>query len=107
VESVSGVSDRPDAEAWARGYDRDRLGVAVGLQGLPMGRIEAAQAFFRKIITCGDYIRAFNESNNRNEWAEAVLEYARQIPRRATSSRTRCAAITTLAWAQSRPSGTA
>jgi hypothetical protein len=54
--------------------------VLVGLQGLPMGVIEAAQAYFRGDITKGDYIRAFNESNNRNEWAEAVLKYARQIP---------------------------
>jgi hypothetical protein len=68
------------AEAAANGYDHDRLGVLVGLQGLPMGVIEAAQAHFRGVITHGDYIRAFNESNNRNEWAAAVLEYAKQIP---------------------------
>jgi hypothetical protein len=70
----------PVKEAGGSGLDRDRLGVLVGLQGLPMGVIEAAHAFYRKIITYGDYIRAFNESNNRNEWAQAVLEYARQIP---------------------------
>jgi hypothetical protein len=52
----------------------------VGLQGLPMGPHEAAQALFRGIITHGDYIAAFNESNNRNEWAEAVLEQSKQIP---------------------------
>lgn len=68
------------AEAMGHGYDRDRLGVLVGLQGLPMGVIEAAHAYWRGILTKGDYIRAFNESNNRNEWAEAVLEYSRQIP---------------------------
>jgi hypothetical protein len=67
-------------QAAGSGYDRDKLGVLVGLQGLPMGPHEAAQAFFRKIITRGDYIRAFNESNNRNEWAAAVLEQSRQIP---------------------------
>lgn len=67
-------------EASAVGFDRDHLGVAVGLQGLPMGTHEAAQAYYRDIITHGDYIRAFNESNSRNEWAEAVLEYTRQIP---------------------------
>ena len=67
-------------EAAAGGYDRDHLGVLVGLQGLPMGTHEAAQAFFRGIITHGDYIRAFNESNSRNEWAQAVLDYSRQIP---------------------------
>jgi hypothetical protein len=68
------------AEAAGSGFDEERLRVLVGLQGLPMGVIEAAQAYFRGVITHGDYIRAFNESNNRNEWAEAVLAYARQIP---------------------------
>jgi hypothetical protein len=68
------------AEAEAHGYTRDDLGVLVGLQGLPMGPHEAAQALFRGIITRGDYIAAFNESNSRNEWAQAVLEQSRQIP---------------------------
>jgi hypothetical protein len=67
-------------EAAGSGYNRDRLGVLVGLQGLPMGPHEAAQALFRGIITHGDYIAAFNESNSRNEWAAAVLEQSRQIP---------------------------
>jgi hypothetical protein len=67
-------------EAAGSGYNRDRLGVKVGLQGLPMGPHEAAQALFRGIITHGDYIRAFNTSNSRNEWAQAVLDQTRQIP---------------------------
>jgi hypothetical protein len=67
-------------EAAGSGYDKDRLGVLVGLQGLPMGPHEAALALFRGIITHGDYIRAFNTSNSRNEWAAAVLEQSRQIP---------------------------
>jgi hypothetical protein len=67
-------------EAQGSGYDHDRLGVLVGLQGLPMGTHEAAQAFYKGIITHGDYIRAFNESNSRNEWAQAVLDNTRQIP---------------------------
>jgi hypothetical protein len=68
------------AEAAASGYLSDDLGVLVGLQGLPMGPHEAAQALFRGIITHGDYIAAFNESNSRNEWAQAVLDQSRQIP---------------------------
>lgn len=68
------------AEAEAAGIDRTRLGVEVGLQGFPMGPIEAANAYFRGDITYGDYIQAFNLSNNRNEWAKATLAYARQIP---------------------------
>lgn len=67
-------------EAAGSGYDKERLQVLVGLQGLPMGVIEAAHAYWRGIITHGDYIRAFNTSNSRNEWAQAVLEYSRQIP---------------------------
>jgi SOS response regulatory protein OraA/RecX len=80
VESYPVYPVRPLDEAAASGYDRDRLGVLVGLQGLPMGPHEAAQALFRGIITHGDYIAAFNESNSRNEWAQAVLEQSRQIP---------------------------
>jgi hypothetical protein len=69
-----------EKEAAGSGYDIDRLGVLVGLQGLPMGTHEAAQAYYKGIITHGDYIRAFNESNSRNEWAQAVLDNTRQIP---------------------------
>jgi hypothetical protein len=67
-------------EAQGSGYDKERLQVLVGLQGLPMGPHEAAQALFRGIITHGDYIRAFNTSNMRNEWAQAILDQTRQIP---------------------------
>jgi len=67
-------------EAEGSGYDKERLQVLVGLQGLPMGPHEAAQALFRGIITHGDYIRAFNTSNMRNEWAQAILDQTRQIP---------------------------
>jgi hypothetical protein len=67
-------------EALGSGFNKERLAVLVGLQGLPMGTHEAAEAYFRGIITHGDYIAAFNESNSRNEWAEAVLDYTRQIP---------------------------
>jgi hypothetical protein len=80
VESYPVQPIDPVKEAAGSGYDKERLAVLVGLQGLPMGTHEAAEAFFRGIITHGDYIAAFNESNSRNEWAEAVLEYTRQIP---------------------------
>jgi hypothetical protein len=70
----------PVQEALGSGFNKERLAVLVGLQGLPMGTHEAAEAYFRGIITHGDYIAAFNESNSRNEWAEAVLDYTRQIP---------------------------
>jgi hypothetical protein len=80
VESYPVYPIKTLAEAEASGYDRERLGVLVGLQGLPMGPHEAAQAVFRGIITWDDYIAAFNESNNRNEWASAIFNQTRQIP---------------------------
>jgi hypothetical protein len=67
-------------EAEASGYDRDRLGVLVGLQGLPMGPHEAAQALFRGILTEDDFLRAISEGNTRNEWADAIIAQSRQIP---------------------------
>jgi len=88
------------AEAEGSGYDKKRLAVLVGLQGLPMGVIEAAQAYYRGIITHGDYIAAFNESNNRNEWAEAVLEYAQQIPTARDFFENALRGYHDLAWAQ-------
>jgi hypothetical protein len=67
-------------EAEANGFDRDHLGVLVGLQGLPMGSHEAAQAQFRGVLTNDDYLRAIAEGNTRNEWADAIREQSRQIP---------------------------
>jgi hypothetical protein len=68
------------AEALAAGLDKDHLGVLVGLQGNPMGAHEAAQAYFRAILTNDDYLRAIAEGNTRNEWADAIREQSRQIP---------------------------
>ena len=67
-------------EAQAAGLDKDRLGVLVGLMGLPMGPHEAAQAVFRGILTETDFQRAIAEGNTRNEWAKAIFEQTRQIP---------------------------
>lgn len=67
-------------EAKAAGLDRTRLGVLVGLMGLPMGVHEAANAVFRKIINKTDFQRAVAEGNTRNEWGEAIFEQSRQIP---------------------------
>lgn len=67
-------------EAKAAGFDRDHLGVLVGLQGNPMGAHEAANAVFRGILTDNDYLRAIAEGNTRNEWAEAIFEQSRQLP---------------------------
>ena len=75
VYDIDGIT-----EAAAAGLDRDRLGVLVGLQGLPMGPHEAAQAVFRHILTMTDYNRAIAEGNTRNEWGEAIMEQSRQIP---------------------------
>jgi hypothetical protein len=86
--------------AASHGLDREQLGVMVGLQGLPMGPHEAAQALFRGIITHGDYIAAFNESNNRNEWAQAVLEQSKQIPTARDFFENALRGYHSLAWAQ-------
>lgn len=67
-------------EALGNGFDRDRLGVLVGLQGNPMGPHEAAEAMFRGVLDYNDYLRAIAEGNTRNEWADAILQQSRQIP---------------------------
>src|SRR5207247_10136963 len=67
-------------EAAGQGLDEDRLRVLVGLQGLPMGPHEAAQALFREIITHDDFLAAVAQSNTRNEWADAIEQQTRQIP---------------------------
>ena len=67
-------------EAMGQGIDHDRLGVLVGLTGLPMGSHEAAQATFRGVIDKADFYRAIAEGNTRNEWADAIFEQSRQIP---------------------------
>jgi hypothetical protein len=87
-------------EAAGSGFDEKRLQVLVGLQGLPMGPHEAAQALFRQIITHGDYIRAFNTSNMRNEWAQAILEQTRQIPTARDFFENALRGYHNLAWAQ-------
>jgi hypothetical protein len=90
----------PLVEAQGSGFDRERLQVLVGLQGLPMGPHEAAQALFRGIITHGDYIRAFNTSNMRNEWAQAILDQTRQIPTARDFFENALRGYHDLAWAQ-------
>jgi hypothetical protein len=67
------------AEAQGSGYDEDHLRALVGLQGLPMGSHEAAQAQFRGVITSDDYLAAIAQGNTRNEWADAIREQSRQI----------------------------
>lgn len=67
-------------EAEAHGIDKERLSVMVGEVGLPLALVSAAQALFRGIITETDFRRAVSEGNTRNEWGDAALEVARQIP---------------------------
>lgn len=70
----------PLEEAAASGWDRERLFVETAIMGRPMGPEGAAAAFFRGILELADYQRAVAEGDVRNEWAEAILEAARQIP---------------------------
>lgn len=66
-------------EAAASGVDVDRLFGMVAAIGRPMGPVEAAQAFFRGILTDDDYLRAILEGDTRGEWATAIRERAREI----------------------------
>lgn len=66
-------------EAAAAGIDEDQLRVMVGTVGLPMAAISAAQAFFKGILTRGAYNQAILEGDTRPEWADTILENARQI----------------------------
>lgn len=68
------------AEAAAAGIDEDRLRTLVGEVGLPMPAVRAASAFFRSILTRGAYNQAILEGDTRPEWADAILDEARQIP---------------------------
>jgi hypothetical protein len=66
-------------EALGGGVDKERLRVMVGSIGLPMSTHEAASGFFRSILTRSDYNRSILEGDVRPEWADAILEQARQI----------------------------
>lgn len=68
------------AEAAMSGVDKERLRALVGEIGLPLGAIAAGQAYFRGILTLGGYYQAIEEGDTRPEWADAILDYARQIP---------------------------
>jgi hypothetical protein len=67
------------AEAQAAGVDVDRLFVMTAIDGRPMSPEAAASAYFRSILQLADYQRAISEGDVRNEWADAILEHARQI----------------------------
>jgi hypothetical protein len=80
VEAFPPVPIDANLEAQWAGLDHDHLRALVGLQGLPMGPHEAAQAQFRGIITFDDYLAAIAQSNTRNEWFQAIYDQSRQIP---------------------------
>lgn len=69
----------PLVEATAQGIDEDRLFVETAIVGQPLALVEAAQAYFRGIITIDDFKRAVAEGNTRNEWGDAALEVSRRI----------------------------
>lgn len=67
-------------EALGSGISEERLRVLVGEIGLPMSTQQAANAFFRGMIEKGDYYRSILEGDVRPEWADAILDQARQYP---------------------------
>jgi hypothetical protein len=87
-------------EYLGQGLDEKRFRTLVGLQGLPMGPHEAAQAKFRGIITHDDYLAAIAQGNTRNEWSEAILEQTRQIPTSRDFFENALRGYHDLAWAQ-------
>jgi hypothetical protein len=70
----------PLHEIKAFGFDVDDLFLQTAVSGRPMGPQEAASAFYRDIIEKDDFLRAILEGDTRGEWADAILEHARQIP---------------------------
>lgn len=74
VSALDALTEAEDA-----GIDEDRLRVMVGSIGLPMSTQQAASAFFRGIITQGDFNRSILEGDVRPEWAASILEQSRQI----------------------------
>jgi hypothetical protein len=75
---VSDVS--PTDEAARSGVEREHLRIMVGEIGLPMATDAAAQSYFRGLIERSDFNAAVAEGDTRPEWADAILEHARQIP---------------------------
>jgi hypothetical protein len=68
------------AAAAAAGFSPEAYKVMVGINGRPMSLHEAASAYFRHIIDLADFHRAVSEGDTRNEWRDAILEQAREIP---------------------------
>ena len=66
-------------EAAASGVDLDRLFVQTAIAGRPMAPEEAAKSTFRGILERADFDRAISEGDVRNEWADSIFEYTRQI----------------------------
>jgi len=67
-----------EAASW--GWDEERFRALVGRSGLSIAPISAAQAYFRNVIGLDDFYLAIAEGDLRNEWRDAILETARQIP---------------------------
>lgn len=70
----------PVTESAASGIDKERLSILAGIAGRPLAPDAAAQAYFRGILQLADFQRAISEGDIRNEWADALLQHARQIP---------------------------
>lgn len=80
VERYKVSNINPEIEASRSGVEREHLRIMVGEIGLPMATDAAAQSLFRGIIERTDYNAAIAEGDTRPEWADAILEHAREIP---------------------------
>lgn len=70
----------PLHEIKAFGFDQADLFLQTAISGRPMGPQEAASSYYRGIIEQEDFLRAILEGDTRGEWADAILEHAREIP---------------------------
>lgn len=70
----------PVDEAASSGVNVERLAVLAGMYGRPLAPDAAAAALFKGILERADFDRAIAEGDFRNEWADALLANARQIP---------------------------
>lgn len=67
------------AEAAKTGWDPERFAALVARSGLAMGPVQAANAYFRGILTLNDYLLTIARGDLFPAFAQPVLEVSREI----------------------------
>ena len=70
----------PVVEASLSGWDKTRLQAMVDRSGLAMGPVQAAQAYYRGILTLNDYYLTIARGDLYPAFADPVLQVSAQIP---------------------------